>query len=199
MTRGGSTRLLVGRRVPDPLPTHTFDHVAWDHPVREVAGWLTCMAPRTATPLIMPKEHTTAAGRLAVPHHPKLIEQVASCERHSDDVTECGARLGIQIDPQLVRFINRTRIICSPHRPWMKSDGAHLGAPGQHRRFGRADFPSGSSRREGDLHTFDVIRRRSDHALLIEAAVVCASSQVHPGMHTVGPSLQSRWALQQYA
>jgi hypothetical protein len=40
-------------------PTHAFDHLAWDHPVREVAGWLTCMAPRTATstwpPLIMPK------------------------------------------------------------------------------------------------------------------------------------------------
>jgi hypothetical protein len=56
LTSVGPTRLLVGRRVPDPLPTPTFDHVARDRPVREVAGRLTCMAPRTATPLIMPKD-----------------------------------------------------------------------------------------------------------------------------------------------
>jgi hypothetical protein len=81
----------------------------------------------------------------------------------------------------------------------MKSDRSHLGAPSQYRRFSRADFHCGSPRREVDFYTIDVIRRMSDHALLVEASVVYASSELHSGMHTVGPPLQCRWALEQHA
>ena len=120
----------------------------------------------------------------------ELVQQLAGRRGHPDGVLEVRARLGIEVDPQLVGVID----VGAPHRPRMEGDRPHLRRPPHDGDLGRADLVGGAPGRELDARRLDIGRRAARDALLVEgvAAALLARGQHDARMHALGPALEGR-------
>ena len=74
----------------------------------------------------------------------ELVQQRARLAGDAHGVGEVGARLGVEVDAQLVGMVD----VVVAHRPRMERDRAHLRRPADDRDLGRADLVGVPARRE---------------------------------------------------
>ena len=86
--------------------------------------------------------HAPVAAGLREAGQPQLGEQVPGDERHPGRVAEVGARLGVEVDPQLVGVVG----VVPAARPRVEGQRAHLGRPRDHGHLGRAQLVGGPAR-----------------------------------------------------
>ena len=103
-------------------------------------------------------------------------------------VGEVGARLRVEIDPQLVRVVD----VGAANRPRVKRDRAHLRRPADDGDLRRADLIGVPARRELDLDGLDVVRGPPGDALLEEgvAAPLVPGGENDAGMDALRPALE---------
>jgi hypothetical protein len=120
----------------------------------------------------------------------QITQQHARLGGHSHGVVEVRARLGVEVQPQLVRMVG----VLAPNRPGMERDRAHLAAPRHHGDLGRADLVGVAARRKLDPARLDVVRRALRDALLEEgvAATLLARGEHYALVHALRPALERR-------
>ena len=79
---------------------------------------------------------TPTPRRLGKADQAELLEQLARVAGHPGGIGEVGARLGVEVDAQLIRVVD----VGAAHRPRVKRDRAHLGRPADDRHLGGADL-----------------------------------------------------------
>jgi hypothetical protein len=78
--------------------------------------------------------HAPPARGLGKTHPPQLVEDRLRLHSDVHGVGEIGARLGIQVDAQLVGVVD----ISTPHWPGVERDGSEIGRPGDRGQLGGA-------------------------------------------------------------
>ena len=77
---------------------------------------------------------------------------------------EAGARLGVDVDAELVRVLD----VAPPRRPGMEVDRREIGGPRDLRELGDAELVGGAARGEGDGRGLDPVGPVLRHALLVD-------------------------------
>ena len=133
------------------------------------------------------------AGGLREADVAELVQQLAGRRGHPDGVREVRARLGIEVEPQLVGVID----VGASHRPRVEGDRPHLRRPSHDGDLRRADLVGGAPGRELDARRLDVGRRAARDALLEErvAAALLTRGQDDARVHALGPALEGRGPL----
>ncbi len=106
----------------------------------------------------------TVAGRLRVADQAEFGQKIAAVERRGAYLVEPDARLGIEIDPQLVR----ERGIGGEIRPQMQTEAAQVHGPDHMRDIGHHERVGGCSVRGGHGGRLQPRRGAGGHPLLEE-------------------------------
>ena len=108
--------------------------------------------------------HAPAAGSLREAGAADRCQYLPRGLRRGHRVSEGGARLRVEVDPQLVRVVD----VRSPDRPRVELHRAQIRRPREHGRLGRADFLGGPAAGELNLDLLHPVRRPGRHPLLEE-------------------------------
>ena len=137
------------------------------------------------------------AGGLREAAVAEFLKQLARPGGDERGVFEVGARLGVEVEAELVGMVD----VLAPHRPGMEGDRAHLAGPGDHRDLGGADLVGAAARGEGDLRRLHVFGSALRHTLLVEGVAhpALARRQDHARVHALGPALERGRAAVQRA
>jgi hypothetical protein len=132
-----------------------------------------------------------AARGLGEADVPEVVQQGPCRTRDAHGVGEVRARLGVQVDPQLVRMVD----VVLAHGPRVERDGPHLGRPADDRHLRGTDLvgvaprreldPRGPARSPGAPRGMRFWKNASPPLLL-------AGGQHDARVHALGPPLERR-------